>query len=156
MGVKSSFVVVRHFSLVPIFHPISRQILQHHTTNIAHDDYSSQKKRLSGWQSTKRKGWHYTLFHCIVLITSLSVMLVFARNCNNTTSAIRWRNTSNDEKYVFENNGDDLWLWYIDSDCLCCVETGRVLVTILLLHVAKSTGKAIPSPYAFGLVPAFV
>lgn len=23
-------------------------------------------------------------------------------------------------------------------------------------HVAKTTGKAIPSPYAFGLVPAFV
>ena len=24
------------------------------------------------------------------------------------------------------------------------------------IHVAKTTGKAIPSPYAFGLVPAFV
>jgi hypothetical protein len=39
---------------------------------------------------------------------------------------------------------------------MCCVETGRVLVNILLSHVAKTTGKAIPSPYAFGLVPAFV
>ena len=28
--------------------------------------------------------------------------------------------------------------------------------TLSRTHVAKTTGKAIPSPYAFGLVPAFV